>query len=180
MIFTTLDLKNGFFHVSMDEDTRSIKYTAFVTPNGHYEFLKTPFALCTAPSMFQRFINFVFHFFFFVFFDIVSKKGYMLVYMDDLIIISNTIEENIRRLEIVLKTVADHGLNIKWKKCKFLKKQIDYLGYRIEHNKLYQSPSKMFPGNISRCTEFYLVPRESRTFDQRTRTTYETYRLYAT
>lgn len=40
-VFTTLDLKNGFFHV--DVDKASVKYTAFVTPGGQYEFLKVPF-----------------------------------------------------------------------------------------------------------------------------------------
>jgi len=58
MKFTTLDLENGFFHLPMDED--SVKYTAFVTPNGHYEFLKIPFGLYVAPPVFQRFVNYQF------------------------------------------------------------------------------------------------------------------------
>jgi len=49
--------------------------------------------------------------------------------MDDLVIISNTVEENIERLKMVLRTSANHGLKINWKKCQFLKMQIDYLGY---------------------------------------------------
>ncbi|XP_043498670.1 uncharacterized protein LOC122521973 [Polistes fuscatus] len=44
--FSTLDLKNGFFHVSIEEESR--KYTAFIVPDGHYEFLKVPFGLYTA------------------------------------------------------------------------------------------------------------------------------------
>jgi len=36
--FTTLDLKDGFFHIRMHED--SIKYTSFVTPLGQYEYVK--------------------------------------------------------------------------------------------------------------------------------------------
>lgn len=57
-VFSTLDLKNGFFHVRMDE--ASIKYTSFIVPDGQYEFLKVPFELCISPSVFQRFINAVF------------------------------------------------------------------------------------------------------------------------
>jgi len=64
MIFTTLDLENGFFHVPMDEDR--VKYTAFVTSNGYYEFLKTPFGLYIAPPVFQWFVNYVFR-------DIIGK-----------------------------------------------------------------------------------------------------------
>jgi len=72
----------------------------------------------------------------------------MLVYMDNLVVISNTINENIKSLMIVLKTAADHDLNIKWKKYQFLKKQIDYLGYRIKH-KLCPSPL-----NIAAVTKY--------------------------
>lgn len=49
-IYSMLDLKNGFFHVLVDEANR--KYTAFVVPNEHYEFLKMPFDLCTSPTYF--------------------------------------------------------------------------------------------------------------------------------
>jgi hypothetical protein len=42
--FSSLDLKNGFFHVYIDEQRR--KVTAFIVPDGHYEFLRVPFGLC--------------------------------------------------------------------------------------------------------------------------------------
>ena len=57
-VFSILDLKNGFFHVSIEEN--SMKYTAFVIPNGHYEFMRVPFGLCNSPAVFQKFINAVF------------------------------------------------------------------------------------------------------------------------
>lgn len=46
-VFSTLDLKNGFFHVRMDES--SIKYTALIVPDGHHEFLKVPVVFATLP-----------------------------------------------------------------------------------------------------------------------------------
>ena len=53
-VFTTLDLKNGFFHVEIEENSR--KYSAFVTHNRQFEFLKCPFGLSAASSQFQRYI----------------------------------------------------------------------------------------------------------------------------
>lgn len=53
-------------------------------------------------------------------------------YMDDLVIISSTVEENIERLKIVLRTSANHGLKINWKKCQFLKMKL--ITWDIESN----------------------------------------------
>lgn len=57
-VFSPLDSKNGFLHVNVHKDSR--KYTSFVTPRSQYEFLKMPLSLCTAPSVFQPFIEKVF------------------------------------------------------------------------------------------------------------------------
>lgn len=48
--FTSLDMKSGFYHIKMAED--SIKYTSFVTPLGQFEFLRMPFGLTNAPCEF--------------------------------------------------------------------------------------------------------------------------------
>lgn len=57
-ICSTLDLKNGFFHVPIDPS--SIKYTAFIVPDGQFKFLRVPFGLCNSPSVFQRYVNAIF------------------------------------------------------------------------------------------------------------------------
>ncbi|GFW19993.1 retrovirus-related Pol polyprotein from transposon 297 [Trichonephila clavipes] len=75
-IFTTLDLKNAFFHVDVDEASR--KYTAFVTETGQYEFLKVPFGLSISSNYFQRYINYVFR--------ELLRDGTLIIYLDDIII----------------------------------------------------------------------------------------------
>ncbi|GFX67164.1 retrovirus-related Pol polyprotein from transposon 412 [Trichonephila clavipes] len=52
-VYSTLDLRNGFFHVDVDEDCR--KYTSFIVPDGQFEFNKVPFGLSTSPGVFQRY-----------------------------------------------------------------------------------------------------------------------------
>jgi len=49
-IFRTIDLKNGFFHVSVAKESR--KYTSFITHHGQYQFLRVPFGLCNSPPVF--------------------------------------------------------------------------------------------------------------------------------
>jgi hypothetical protein len=120
--FSTLDLKNGFFHVYMDEQSRKI--TAFIVPDGHYEFLRVPFGLCNSSAVFQRFINTVFR-------DLIQEKT-VLTYMDDLIIPSTNCETEIRKLRAVLRTASEAGLEINWSKCQFLQQRVEFLGHVIE------------------------------------------------
>ncbi|GJQ73012.1 hypothetical protein Trydic_g1648 [Trypoxylus dichotomus] len=54
-VFSTLDFRNGFFHVNVEENSK--KYTSLVTHSGQYRFNKVPFGLCNSPSVFQHFFN---------------------------------------------------------------------------------------------------------------------------
>ena len=131
--FSTLDLKNGFFHVEMDEESK--KYTAFVTHNGHYQFRKVPFGLCNSPAIFQRFINTIFQ-------DLIAKNM-VLPYMDDLIIPSENEDEAVERLKTVVARAEEYGLEINWKKCQFVKTNVEFLGHQIENGKLFPSEFKV-------------------------------------
>lgn len=79
--FTTLDLRNGFYHVPVSEESK--KYTAFVTHNGLYEFNFTPFGLTNSPATFQRYVNKIFK-------SLLWEKT-ILIYIDDILIKSKTI-----------------------------------------------------------------------------------------
>ncbi|GFU25651.1 retrovirus-related Pol polyprotein from transposon 297 [Trichonephila clavipes] len=93
-----------------------------------------PFGLSTCPSTFQRFINIVFC-------DLVVQ-GIVLPYMDDIVILAKNESEAIDRLKKVLQVSSDYGLEIKFDKCQFLHRKIEFLGHIIETNKLFPSPSK--------------------------------------
>ncbi|GBN22565.1 Retrovirus-related Pol polyprotein from transposon 412 [Araneus ventricosus] len=75
-VYTTLDLRNVFFHVDVDEDCR--KFTSFIVLDGQFEFNKVPFALSTGPCVFQRYATNIFRG--------VIRKGLVVSHMDDLIV----------------------------------------------------------------------------------------------
>lgn len=131
-IFSTLDLTNGFFHVSVKENSR--KFTSFVTQSGQFEFLRVPFGLCVSPPVFQRFINMIFR--------PLMEQNIVLTYMDDLIIVAEEEKEAIHRLQMVLDLAASYNLQIKWQKCAFLQTNILFLGHEIENGRIKPSPVK--------------------------------------
>ncbi|GFX57451.1 retrovirus-related Pol polyprotein from transposon 412 [Trichonephila clavipes] len=108
-IFTTLDLKNGFFHVAVNE--RSRKYTSVFTHNGQYQFRRMPFGLSTCPSTFMRNINAIFR-------HLISKS-IVLSYMDDVVIPAANESQALEYLKIVLQVACDYGLEINFEKCQF-------------------------------------------------------------
>lgn len=131
-VFSTIDLKNGFFHVPVNKDSQ--KYLSFVTHNGQYLFLKAPFGCSNSPPVFHKFINETFR-------DLIIA-GIMIAYMDDICIIATSEEEAIDRLKVVLKRASEAGLEINWKKCQFLRKKIEFLGHVIENGFIRPSTMK--------------------------------------
>lgn len=131
-IFSTLDLKNGFFHVPIEEASR--KYTAFVVPNGHYEFLRVPFGLCNSPAVFQKFIHAVFR-------EVITT-GIARTYLDDIIVLANDVTSAIKNLKTVLDVASQYGLIINWNKCSLLQARVEYLGHIVESGCVQPSEHK--------------------------------------
>ncbi|GFT29538.1 retrovirus-related Pol polyprotein from transposon 17.6 [Trichonephila clavipes] len=87
-----MDLRSGYWQIEIDEADR--EKTAFITPEGLYEFKVMPFGLCNAPSTFERMMdNLLRHF----------KWTMCLCYLDDIIVFSETFEDHLIRLRLVLK-----------------------------------------------------------------------------
>ncbi|CAH2207540.1 jg11310, partial [Pararge aegeria aegeria] len=130
--FTNLDLKSGYYQIKMSEE--SIHKTAFITEDGHYEFLRLPFGLANAPSCFQQMMD-----------KVVGNMrfGNIINYLDDILIVSETAEENLVLLEKVLYIFKENGLTLNLKKCNFLKKEIEFLGYRVNSEGVKPSETKV-------------------------------------
>ncbi|GFX03111.1 retrovirus-related Pol polyprotein from transposon 17.6 [Trichonephila clavipes] len=131
-VYSTLDLRNGFFHVDVDEDCR--KYTSFIVPDGQFEFNKVPFGLSTSPGVFQRYVSSIFR-------DL-TRKGIVISYLDDLVIPAKNEHEGLEKLKIIFEVAKKYGLEIKFKKCQFLKKKIEFLGHIVESGTIKPSSTK--------------------------------------
>ncbi|GFX52613.1 retrovirus-related Pol polyprotein from transposon 17.6 [Trichonephila clavipes] len=131
-VYSTLDLRNGFFHVDVDEDCR--KYTSFIVPDGQFEFNKVPFGLSTSPGVFQRYVSSIFR-------DL-TRKGIVISYLDDLVIPAKNEQEGLEKLKIIFEVAKKYGLESKFKKCQFLKKKIEFLGHIVESGTIKPSPMK--------------------------------------
>ena len=100
--FSCLDLTSGFLQVKVTEEDQ--QKTAFTTPMGLFEFTRMPFGLVNAPATFQRLMTTVF-----------SGMNFesVLLYLDDVIIYSSTLEEHVTRLTEVFQRLRQHNLKLK-------------------------------------------------------------------
>ena len=130
--FSTVDLKSAYNQVEIDEADQH--KTAFTTPMGLYEYRKMPYGLCNSPATFQRLMHSVFR---------EEMNENVLIFLDDIIIYSSTIEEHFERLELVFHRLASHGLKIEPSKCFLFQKSVSYLGQIISTEGISADPEKV-------------------------------------
>ena len=114
--FTTLDLSHAYNQVVLDQDSR--KYVTINTPKGLYRYTRLPFGIASAPAIFQRIMD-----------TILQGIPGVSVYIDDVSITGKNDKEHLERLDEVLRRFRQHGIHVKWAKCRFLKPQVDLLGH---------------------------------------------------
>ena len=132
-VFPTLDLKAGYWQVDMAEECKA--YTAFTCgPLGFYECDTMPFGATNAPATFQRLMH-----------DCLGElnMNWCIVYLDDIIIFSDTKEEHLKRLEAVFQKLCAAGLKLKPSKCFFFREEIEYLGHVVSGKGISTNPKKI-------------------------------------
>lgn len=130
--FSTLDLASGYHQVPVTEADRP--KTAFCTPFGLFEWNRMPFGLCNAPSTFQRLMQRLFG---------DQQCQSLLLYLDDIVVFSSTVEQHVERLRVVLERLEHEGLKAKLSKCSFFRKEVHYLGHVISAEGVSTDPGKI-------------------------------------
>ena len=130
-IFTALDLRWGYHNVRIKEGDEW--KAAFTTPMGLFEPLVMLFGLTNSPSAFQRMMD-----------DILrGTEHFTVVYLDDILIYSQNLEEHRVHVKEVLQRLKDNDLFCKPEKCVFETDCLEYLGTWIEKGTLRMDKDKL-------------------------------------
>ncbi|GBG89983.1 hypothetical protein CBR_g50073 [Chara braunii] len=130
--YTKINLKSGYHQIAIrPEDQHK---TAFQTRYGLYEFVVMPFGLCNAPGTFQHSMNRIFH-------DYLDK--FVVVYLDDILIFSRTVEEHAQHVDKVLSILRQHKYKINAEKCEFGPTRILYLGHEVSADGIRPKDAKV-------------------------------------
>ena len=128
--YTKLDMRGAYnlLRIAEGEEWK----TAFRTRYGHFEYAVMPFGLTNAPASFQHFVNDVLRKF-------LDRTG--TAFLDDVLVYSDSLEENIQHTGEILEALDSAGLHLKPEKCRFHVQEVDYLGLVITPGGIRMQPS---------------------------------------
>jgi hypothetical protein len=131
-VFSSLDLAQGYHQLSIAAEDRP--KTAFKTHMGLYEYKVLPMGLSNAPATFQRAMNHIFA-------PFLGK--FVLVYLDDILVFSQTADDHLAHLEAVLHQMDKYKLYTKLPKCTFNATEVKFLGHIVGQNSVKPDPQKV-------------------------------------
>ena len=132
--FSTLDIALGYWQIKVHPQSQ--EKTAFVTNQGLVEFRVMPFGLMNAPAVFQRLMQQVLSGL-----NPIEGPDFVAVYLDDVLVFSETMQDHLVHLRRVLDRIAQAGLKLRPAKCHLVRQEVDYLGHVI-------TPEGLLPNTI--------------------------------
>ena len=132
-IFTKFDIWSGYNNIRI-RDGDQWKAT-FITSKGLFELTVMFFELSNSPTTFQRFMNDSFK-------DMIAK-GWLIVYMDNMLITPSDKQINVKQTKRVFQRMKELDLHLKLKKCKFGVTEVDFLGLILQTGEIIMDPTKL-------------------------------------
>lgn len=130
--FSALDLESGFWQVPLEESSKD--KATFAYPGGARRYDTMPFGLKGASAHFQRVMDAVLA---------GVKWQYCLVYIDDILIFSDTFEHHLEAIEAVFQKLIEHNFKVKPGKCAILKREVKFLGHLVSRQGIKPNPAKV-------------------------------------
>jgi len=130
--FMLLDIESAYWHIPIhpaDKDK-----AGFVTPFGSFWYERLAYGLAGAPSTFQKIMDATL---------MGLKDIYALVYLDDILIFSDTIQEHANRLKMVLDRIQETKFKLNLGKCTFVAREVAYLGHLVSADVVSPDASKV-------------------------------------
>jgi hypothetical protein len=129
--FTLLDIENAYWNIPIKEEDKD--KTGFVTPFGSFRYERMAFGLSGAPSTFQRVMDAML---------VGLRDVEVLVYLDDILLFSDTIEDHVKRMRLVFDRVREANFKLNVAKCTFAVPEVAYLGHVVNKHGVAPDPSK--------------------------------------
>ena len=131
--FSKMDIRWGYNNIRIKEGDEW--KATFTTPFGLYEPLVMFFGQCNSPPTFQAFMDSTFG-------DMIAE-GWLIIYMDDVLVFAETLEECQERTKQVLERMKEEDLYLKLTKCAFDQTEVEYLGLVIRNGEVLMDPTKL-------------------------------------
>ena len=131
--FSKMDIRWGYNNIRIKEGDEW--KATFTTPFGLYEPLVMFFGQCNSPPTLQAFMDSIFG-------DMIAK-GWLIIYMDDILVFAETLEECQERTKRVLERMREEDLHLKLAKCTFDQMEVEYLGLVVRNGEVLMDPTKL-------------------------------------
>lgn len=148
--YCTLDLASGYYQIPLSEESKP--KTAFVTPDGQWEFNRMPFGLANAPAVFQRTVNKALG---------TLRFSTAVAYMDDVLVPSIDVNDGLKNLEIIFQKFREANLTLNLAKCHFFETSVEFLGFEVTINGIRPGAKKIaavrdfpLPKNVHNVRQF--------------------------
>jgi len=156
--FSVCDAKSGFHQIKVAESSK--KYTAFFDGHRKLEYNFMPMGLMNAPMFFQMIGD-----------QILGDLDFVIVYIDDICIFSESMEQHSEHIRIVMERLAKYNLKLNPEKCKFFAEKIKILGHVISAEGIEMDPEKINaiidkkpPNNVKSLEQFLGLANYYRNF----------------
>uniref|UniRef100_A0A183C855 RNA-directed DNA polymerase n=1 Tax=Globodera pallida TaxID=36090 RepID=A0A183C855_GLOPA len=128
--FSKVDLSDAYLQIELGEDSK--KLCTIATHRGHFKYERMPFGVKSAPGIFQSIMD-----------NMLADLPFTLAYLDDIIIVSPSVDEHVVHIEQLFARLMNWGLKVRIDKCSFFQNEIKYLGVIIDRHGRKPDPSKV-------------------------------------